>query len=480
MVHDSRELPQTVMRRTKIVATLGPASRSPEVVRQLIKAGMDVARLNFSHGSAEDHAQQIATVRALSRELETPVTILQDLQGPKIRVGQLAGGGMTLVSGDVVSLVPETESNGDERVVPVDYAQLAESAKAGTRVLLDDGLLELEVVEVHDRALRCRVVEGGLLKSRKGVNFPDLALPLPSLTEKDIRDVEFGIAQGVDWISLSFVRTAADVRMLKGLLAAKGVSKPILAKIEKPQAVENLDEILREVNGVMVARGDLGVEMRPEKVPMLQKQIIEKCNRLGLPVITATQMLESMIREARPTRAEASDVANAIIDGTDAVMLSGESAVGAYPVRAVEMMVRIATEVEAGIDFKAYPADDPTNAHALSEGATAVVRSLHVRAMVVLTTSGYTARLVAAERSKTALFALTTDADVYHSLNLHWGIKPLLISDVADNFEGLVDVAEKALRARKLVDSGDKILVVGGVPPGRVRGSNFLKLHVVP
>ncbi len=479
MVHSFRELPRTLMRRTKIVATLGPASRSPEVVRQLIKAGMDVARLNFSHGSAEDHAQQIATVRALSRELETPVTILQDLQGPKIRVGQLTGGAMTLEPEGVVSLVPEGEFNGDERVVPVDYAQLAEGAKAGTRVLLDDGLLELEVIDVRGRALRCRVVEGGVLKSRKGVNFPDLALPLPSLTEKDIRDLEFGIAHGVDWISLSFVRTAADVRMLKGLLAAKGVSKPIVAKIEKPQAVENLDEILREVNGVMVARGDLGVEMRPEKVPMLQKQIIEKCNRLGLPVITATQMLESMIREARPTRAEASDVANAIIDGTDAVMLSGESAVGAYPVRAVEMMVRIATEVEAGIVFRAYAADDPTDAHALSEGATAVARSLNVRAIVVLTTSGYTARLVAAERSKTALFALTTDADVYHSLNLHWGITPLLISDVAGSFEGLVAVAEETLRARKLVDSGDKILVVGGVPPGRVRGSNFLKLHVV-
>ncbi len=467
------------MRRTKIVATLGPASRSPDVVRQLIKAGMDVARLNFSHGSAEDHAQQIATLRALSRELEKPVTILQDLQGPKIRVGQLPGGGMTLVPGDVVSLVPEAEADGGERVVPIDYAQLAESARPGARVLLDDGLLELEVLEIADRALRCRVVEGGLLKSRKGVNFPDLALPLPSLTEKDIRDVEFGIAQGVDWISLSFVRTAADVRMLKGLLAAKGVSKPIVAKIEKPQAVENLDEILREVNGVMVARGDLGVEVRPEKVPMLQKQIIEKCNRLGLPVITATQMLESMIREARPTRAEASDVANAIIDGTDAVMLSGESAIGAYPVRAVEMMVRIATEVEAGIAFKAYPAHDPTDAHALSEGATAVARALNVRAIVVLTTSGYTARLVAAERSKTALFALTGDADVYHSLNLHWGITPLLVPDVAESFEGLVGVAEDALRVRGQVRAGDKILVVGGVPPGRVRGSNFLKLHVV-
>jgi pyruvate kinase len=243
--------------------------------------------------------------------------------------------------------------------------------------------------------------------------------------------------------------------------------------------VENLDEILQEVSGVMVARGDLGVEVRPEKVPMLQKQIIEKCNRLGLPVITATQMLESMIREARPTRAEASDVANAIIDGTDAVMLSGESAIGAFPVRAVEMMVRIAKEVEAGIIFKAYAATDPSDAHALGEGASAVARSLNVRAIVVLTTSGYTARLVAAERSKTDLFALTADANVYHALNLHWGIKPLLITDVATSFEELVGVAEATLRARQLVSAGDKILVVGGVPPGKARGSNFLKLHIV-
>ncbi len=467
------------MRRTKIVATLGPVSSSPEVIRQLILAGMDVARLNFSHGTHEEHARQIATLRALSRELDTPVTILQDLQGPKIRLGQLPGAEKALATGEIISLVPEADFAGQERTVPIDYAHLAGSAKAGARVLIDDGLLELEVVDVVDRALRCRVIEGGMLKSRKGVNFPDLVLPLPSLTEKDIRDVEFGLAHDVDWISLSFVRTAADVRTLRELLAAKGVAKPIIAKIEKPQAVENLDEILRESDGVMVARGDLGVEVRPEKVPMLQKQIIEKCNRLGLPVITATQMLESMIREARPTRAEASDVANAIIDGTDAVMLSGESAVGAYPVRAVEMMVRIATDVEAGITFRAYSASDPSDAHALSEGATAVARLLNLRAIVVLTTSGYTARLVAAERSKTALIALTIDARVYHALNLHWGIKPLLVENIAEDVEQLVGLAEATLRARKLAASGDKILVIGGVPPRQPRGSNFMKLHVI-
>lgn len=468
------------MRRTKIVATLGPVSSSPEVIRQLVIAGMDVARLNFSHGSHDQHAQQIARLRAISRELDTPVTILQDLQGPKIRVGQLPGGAITLAPGAIVALVPEADFVGHEGTVPLDYAHVAGSAAPGMRVLLDDGLLELEVVEAVGTELRCRVVEGGVLKSRKGVNFPDLTLPLPSLTDRDIRDVEFGLAHGVDWISLSFVRTAADVRALKDLLAAKGVSKPVIAKIEKPQAVANLDEILQEVSGVMVARGDLGVEVRPEKVPMLQKQIIEKCNRLGLPVITATQMLESMIREPRPTRAEASDVANAIIDGTDAVMLSGESAIGAYPVRAVEMMARIATEVEAGIAFKTYPAHEPTDSHALSEGVTALARLVRLRAIVVLTMSGHTARLVAAERSKVALFALTTSPGVYHALNLHWGIKPLVVDGIPTSFEGLVHLAEATLRERDLVISGDKILVVGGVPPGTPRGSNFIKLHLIP
>jgi pyruvate kinase len=465
------------MRRTKIVATLGPASSSLEVIRRLIEAGMDVARLNFSHGSREDHARQIATLRSISQELDKPVTILQDLQGPKIRVGQLPAGETTLTPDAMVSLVPESEFAGRESTIPLDYPHVAENAKAGMRVLLDDGLLELEVVEVAGRELRCRVIEGGVLKSRKGVNFPNLTLRLPSLTEKDIRDVEFGLAHEVDWISLSFVRSAADVRTLKELIAAKGSATPVIAKIEKPEAVEHLDAILQEVSGVMVARGDLGVEVRPEKVPMLQKQIIEKCNRMGLPVITATQMLESMIREPRPTRAEASDVANAIIDGTDAVMLSGESAIGAFPVRAVEMMARIAIDVEAAIDFKAYPALEPTDSHALSEAATAFAKVISVRAIVVLTTSGYTARLLAAERSKTALFALTTDAGVYHALNLHWGINPLLVEGRPETFEALVQQAAATLSARQLVASGDKILVIGGVPPGQPRGSNFMTVH---
>jgi pyruvate kinase len=467
------------MRRTKIVATLGPASSSPEIIRRLITAGMDVARLNFSHGTHEEHARNIAEIRAISDELDTPVTILQDLQGPKIRVAQLPAGEMLLAAGEIVPLLPAEDFRNQDATIPIDYPDAARYARAGMRVLLMDGLLELEVTGIDGPAVYCRVIEGGVLKSRQGVNFPNLTLPIPSLTEKDRRDVEFGLAHNVDWISLSFVRTAADVRTLKEFIAAQERFKPVIAKIEKPEAIENLEEILQEVSGVMVARGDLGVEVRPEKVPMLQKHIIETCNRKGLPVITATQMLESMIHDPQPTRAEASDVANAIIDGTDAVMLSGESAIGAFPVRAVEMMARIAAEVETGTDPKVYPVTDPTDPHALSEAATAVARRINAKAIAVMTTSGHTARLVAAERSKTPLFALTTSADVYHWLNLLWGIKPVLVTGIPESFDRLVKQAEIVLFERGTVVSGDKILVLGGVPAGQPRGSNFIKIQIV-
>ncbi|MGB8165924.1 MAG: pyruvate kinase [Chthoniobacteraceae bacterium] len=467
------------LRRTKIVATIGPASETPEVLRALLTAGMDVARLNLSHGTHEDHAQTIAHLRAIAEELASPVTILLDLQGPKVRVGQLLGGEMTLIRGETISLVPEGEFSGDPATVPIDYPHAAEEAKPGMQVLLADGLFELQVVEIVGRALHCRVVEGGVLKSRKGVNFPELNLRLPSMTEKDHRDLEFGIAQNVDWISLSFVRSGADVRELKNQLAAKGARQPVIAKFEKPQAIEHLDEILAEVDGVMVARGDLGVELSPERVPMLQKLIIEQCNRRGIPVITATQMLESMIHDPRPTRAEASDVANAIIDGTDAVMLSGESAVGAFPVRAVEMMARIAREVESRIAFTSYPPTDQSAAHALSAAASSIAKIIHPRCIAVLTTSGHTARAVASTRTKIPIAALTTDPAVYHTLNLVWGIHPFLIATTPGTFEGLIEQAESTLREQQLASTGDQILVLGCVPPGQPHGGNFVKIHTV-
>lgn len=469
----------TGLRRTKIVATLGPASNTPELIRQLILAGMDVARLNFSHGSHQEHAARITIIRKLSTELATPITILQDLQGPKIRVGKLPDTERTLAPGQCVSLLPEAEYKNQPDAIPIDYPHLAEEARPGQQVLLADGTLELEVIELAGHAVRCRVVEGGPIKSRAGVNFPELALRLPSLTPKDLADLEFGLANDIDAVALSFVRTAEDVRALKDILRAKGIAIPIIAKIEKPQAIEQLDTIIAEADGVMVARGDLGVELSPERVPMLQKKIIEQCNRLSKPVITATQMLESMIKEPRPTRAEASDVANAIIDGSDAVMLSGETSVGAYPVKAVEMMDRIARQVEQTIEFKSYPPCERTETHALSEAVHVLEKIIQPRYIVVLTTSGYTATLVAAERPRAPVVALTTNPKVYHALNLLWGIKPLLVKRIEDTFDGLVELAESTLRSRNLVHTGDKIIVLGGIPTNKPRGTNFIKVHTV-
>ncbi len=466
--------------RTKIVATIGPASRSPETLKQMIQAGMSVARLNFSHGSYGDHAQTIAILRAVSEELDTPITLLQDLQGPKIRIGDLPTGSVLLTEGRILKLIPQADYAGQPDTVAIDYPFLAEEAEPGTPILLDDGLLELNVKGLTDNVVECLVIKGGLLKSRKGVNLPSLNLRLPSLTPKDMEDLEFGLSQGVDWISLSFVRRAEDVRALKTFLADHGkIDVPVLAKIEKPQAIQNLEEILAECNGIMVARGDLGVEIPPERVPMVQKHIIRRCNQLGIPVITATQMLESMIHNPRPTRAEASDVANAIVDGTDAVMLSGESAVGDYPVEAVMMMSRIAHDVEKDLTFVNNPPAKSDIPHALSEALNAIDSILDLRAIVTFTSTGYSAMLASSERPHAPVIAITPDENVYHRLNLVWGIKPLLITQETETFEAALKQAETCLLERKLVTQGDRILVMGGIPMRQVGGTNFLKLHMV-
>lgn len=467
------------MRRTKIIATLGPASQSPEMIRQLILAGMDVARLNFSHGTYPDHARVIGNLRKISAELDKPITILQDLQGPKIRVGILPQGQMELEKETIMKLVPEDLYTGLNDEIPIDYPSIAEEVKPGMQVLLDDGLLELKVDRVDGNSVICLVIEGGTLKQRKGVNFPNLNLKLPSLTEKDKRDLEFGIAHDVDWISLSFVRSAADIRELKSIIESLGKFKPVIAKIEKPQAIEHLAEIVEEAQGIMVARGDLGVEMSPERVPLLQKEIIELCNRIGKPVITATQMLESMMYEARPTRAEASDVANAIIDGTDCIMLSGETAAGKFPVKAVEIMSKIATEVESQIEFKTYPPEGNLDIMALSEATNIIEKITDPHCVVVLTTSGRSARFVAAERPKTPIYAMTTSLNVYHELNLLWGINPILVSMISSTFNDLVTLAEQTLLEKELAASGNKIVVIGGVPAGIPGGTNFIKIHTI-
>jgi pyruvate kinase len=466
--------------RTKIVATIGPASRSPEVLKQMVQAGMSVARLNFSHGSYEDHAQTVALIRLVSQELDTPITIFQDLQGPKIRVGDMPAGGMKLLEGNLLTLVPIAEFNHQPNTAGIDYPFLAEEAEPGTQILLDDGLLELSVKAIYNNAVECFVVKGGLLKSHKGVNLPSLNLQLPSMTEKDMQDLEFGLAQGVDWVSLSFVRKAEDVQVLKQFLAERGKADvPVLAKIEKPQAIQNLEEILAECNAIMVARGDLGVEIPPERVPKLQKYIIRRCNQLGIPVITATQMLESMIQNPRPTRAEASDVANAIVDGTDAVMLSGESAVGAYPVEAVAMMSRIAHDVEQDQKFANNPPVKADIPNALSEALNAIDDVLDLKAIVAFTSTGFSAFLAASERPKAPVIAMTPNRNVYHRLNLVWGVKPMLIEQEKETFEEALQQAEACLLDKQLVAPGDRILIMGGIPMRQAGGTNFLKLHIV-
>jgi pyruvate kinase len=465
--------------RTKIVATIGPASDSPEMMRKMMLAGMNVARLNFSHGHYADHAERIQRLRSVAEALDLPLMLLQDLQGPKIRVGDLPTEGLMLTAGKSLTLVPISDYSGQPHTVGIDYPYIAEEAEPGTQVLLDDGLLELRVERINGKAVQCTIVEGGLLKSHKGVNFPTLNLRLPSMTDKDKQDLAFGIEQGVDLVSLSFVRQPEDIQLLKALLKQKGADIPVLAKLEKPQAIANLEAIVDECDAIMVARGDLGVEMSPEKVPRIQKQIIHLCNRKGIPVITATQMLDSMIHNPRPTRAEASDVANAIMDGTDAVMLSGESAVGDYPVEAVKMLARIAVEVEPAIQFVNYPPNRIDDADAISEALHAIDDTLNLQCIVAFTETGYTAKLASQERPKAPIVAYTPYPKVYRQLSLNWGVRPVLMQLVPQSMEELLSHVEADLIQRHFATPGDKILIMAGIPFGVSGSTNLLKIHTI-
>jgi pyruvate kinase len=468
-----------LIHRTKIVATIGPASDSPDMIRKMLLAGMNVARLNFSHGNYEDHAERIKRLRSASEELNLPLMLLQDLQGPKIRVGDLPAEGMMLNEGDSLILVPIANYKGQANTVGIDYPYVAEEAEPGTQVLLDDGLLELRVESIDGNAVQCQVVEGGLLKSHKGVNFPTLNLRMPSMTDKDKSDLDFGIEQGVDIISLSFVRKPEDIQTLKALLAEKGANIPVLAKLEKPQAIANLEAIVNECDAIMVARGDLGVEMSPEKVPLIQKRIIQLCNQKGIPVITATQMLDSMIHNPRPTRAEASDVANAIMDGTDAVMLSGESAVGDYPLESVKMLARIATEVEPASHFVNYPPKRTDDADAISEALHAIDDTINLHCIIALTETGYTAKLASEERPKAPIIAYTPHPKVYRCLSLNWGVRPVLMQFPNGTLEDLLPKIEADLIERNFAAPGNKVLVMGGLPIGKAGSTNFLKIHTL-
>ena len=478
------------MRRTKIVCTIGPATSSEEQLERLMRAGMNVARLNFSHGTHDEHAAVIERIRRISTRLGCPIAILQDLQGPKIRVGSLQGGQpIRLVDSTQVRITTRPIA-GDSQTIPTTYMHLPQDVKPGDRILLDDGLMELRVLDADATDVRCQVVHGGLLKEHKGINLPGVAVSAPALTEKDRDDLRFGVMHGVDYVALSFVRRPEDVLEARKLVhqfqaesEAEGkhvpVDIPLIAKLEKPEAVMQLNAILDVVDGVMVARGDLGVEMPPEKVPLIQKRIIARCNDLGLPVITATQMLESMVTNPRPTRAEVNDVFNAILDGTDAVMLSAETATGAYPIEAVQMMVRIALETEAGDSTARQPqCQSLTQEHAVSHAARALSEETSVKAIVVLTRSGTSARLISKDRPRRPILAYTTSERIYRQLALWWGVWPHCI-EIQGSTEALIEVVDQQLVEDHLVEAGDHVVIMGGVPIASRARTNFVKLHRV-
>ncbi len=478
------------MRRTKIVCTIGPATRSEERLEQLIMAGMNVARLNFSHGTHQEHAAVIERIRTISARLGCAVALLQDLQGPKIRTGSLPGGQpVNLVDGAKLTITTR-EVIGTAELISTTYKQLPHDVQPGDRILMDDGLLELSVLDKNETDVNCRVIHGGMLKEHKGINLPGVAVSAPALTEKDREDLRFGVLQGVDYVALSFVRRPEDILEAKHyirelqLAQHNGAKKaplpiPLIAKLEKPEAVAHLDAILEAADGVMIARGDLGVEMPPEKVPLIQKRIIARCNELGLPVITATQMLESMIVNPRPTRAEVNDVSNAILDGTDAVMLSAETASGDYPIEAVQMMVRIALETEAGGRTARQPSCQRlTQARAVSHAARALAEEVSVKAIVVFTRSGNSARLISNDRPRTPIIAYTPSACIYRRLALWWGIWPHCI-ELRGTTEELIEVVERRLLEDKLVQQGENVVIMGGLPIAGLAKTNFVKLHRV-
>ncbi|MDD5251683.1 MAG: pyruvate kinase [Patescibacteria group bacterium] len=477
-------------KRTKIVCTIGPASNRPEVLADMVKAGMNVARLNFSHGTHEEHAAMIRDLRVLSSKTKEPVAILQDLQGPKVRVGKLPAEGVELESKATVVL--STDPAAALPKIPVGYANLHADVKIGDRLLLDDGLMDVRVAAVDGRDISCEVVTGGILKSNKGINVPTATLSIPAVTEKDVADVKFGVEQRVDWVALSFVRTAKEVYDLRYLIKqhetelgsayAYGSPIRIVAKIEKHEAVRNIDEIVEAADGIMVARGDLGIEMPAEEVPLIQKMIIDKCRAASKPVIVATQMLDSMIRNPRPTRAEVSDVANAVIDHTDAVMLSGETAGGQYPVESVETMARIVRETEASkydnTDNSELPGYGRDTEQALSNVATILARDSRAKLILVASLSGGTGRVVSRYRPELPILVATDNERVRHQLNLSWGVLPFILPR-CNTVEELVDRSVGWLKREKMVKTDDTLIIVAGEPVGTSGGVNLVEIRHV-
>ena len=467
-------------RRTKIVATIGPATESPERIRELIQAGATTFRLNFSHGDHSEHAERIITIRQVAHELGAHIGILQDLQGPKIRLGRFEEGPITLAKGDQFALTAK-QVRCNQTVATVTYDKLAEEVSAGSRILLDDGRVEMKVerVDAVDQTLHCSVTVPGVLSNNKGVNFPDVQLSVRALTPKDRQDLAFGLQQGVDWVALSFVRNPSDMQEIRELIRKHGHTTPVIAKIEKFEAIDQIDAILPLCDGVMVARGDLGVEMPAEEVPLLQKDLIHKANSLGIPIITATQMLDSMASSPRPTRAEVSDVANAILDGTDAVMLSNETAVGDFPVEAVETMATIARRIER--DYPQRPIDThlpSTIPNAISGAVSSIARQLNAAAILPLTKSGATAHNVSKFRPSTPILAITSEVNVARKLQLVWGVSPLLI-ETQKSTTATFTLAMAYAQELGVVKDGDLCVQTAGTLAGISGSTDLIKVGIV-
>ena len=467
-------------RRTKIVATIGPATQSEKTISELIIAGVTTFRLNFSHGDHEDHAERIKIIRKVSDKLDIDIGILQDLQGPKIRLGRFKDGPVKIRKGDIFALTSkEVECNN--KIANVTYEKLLEEISVGKRILLDDGRVEMIVESINskDKLLECKVTVGGVLSNNKGVNFPDVQLSVKALTDKDKKDLEFGLKSGVDWIALSFVRNPSDINEIKDLINDFGYSTPVVAKIEKFEAIDQIDSVLPLCDGVMVARGDLGVEMPPEEVPLLQKELIKKANTLGIPIITATQMLDSMASSPRPTRAEVSDVANAILDGTDAVMLSNETAVGDYPVEAVKTMATIARRIERDYPQKAIESNLPsTIPNAISAAVSSIARQLDAAAIIPLTKSGSTAHNVSKFRPPTPILATTSEKSVARRLQLVWGVTPILIES-QERTSKTFGIAMQIAQEMGILNQGDLVVQTAGTLTGISGSTDLIKVGLV-
>lgn len=473
-------------KRTKIVATIGPASQNEETIREMIRSGMNVARINFSHGDHATHGENIDRVRRVAEQEGAVVAILCDIQGPKIRIGKVANEPLTLKQGDKVTFTLDSVP-GEDGLISLPHPEFVRDLKVGTQLLLDDGNLEMVVVQTLPRGVVCEAVVGGLLSSRKGVSAPKAKLSLSAITEKDRDDIEFALKRQTDYLAMSFVRSQEDIRELRWLMRHLGGDVAVIAKIEKHEALENIESIIEISDGIMVARGDLGVETPAEEVPFHQKRIIKLCNDAGKPVITATQMLNSMVDNPRPTRAEASDVYNAILDGTDAVMLSNETAAGNYPINAVETMARIAIIAEQSIwnrrkDIRQIYTPNAEGREAISDAISQstcqVAEALNSKAIVTSTLTGYTTRRVAKERPRTPILCVTPNEVTFRRMALVWGVIPLLIP-MFKTIDEMIETVVKAAEDANLVERGDSLVLIAGVPFGIGGQTNFLKIHTV-